>query len=255
MTKLPHLRILIDDEPQSGAWNMALDEVLLESAIAGDVATLRFYRWREPTASLGYFQREADFLAETRFSHLPAVRRLTGGGTLIHDQEVTYSLVLPPVQCLIGRPMELYDLVHNVFIEVCDRRGIALRQRGTSVHRKDEPLLCFAREDEHDLVLHGRKVLGSAQRRRRGAILQHGSLVLRASPSTPEVPGVSELCPGAGLSGLEADLALRVAPVIAESFGGEPLSTVELARTALLEVGSYSSLSRSGREHAPPDLA
>ena len=90
MLKLPHLRILIDEEPQSGAWNMAVDETLLETAIASDLATLRFYRWREPTASLGYFQREADYFAETRFASLPAVRRLSGGGTLIHDRELNY---------------------------------------------------------------------------------------------------------------------------------------------------------------------
>ena len=118
MSKLPEMRVLIDDEPQSGAWNMAVDEVLLETAIEREVATLRFYRWREPTASLGYFQREADFLAESRFAHLPAVRRLTGGGTLIHDRELTYSLTLPATQRLIARPMELYDLIHNAFIEV-----------------------------------------------------------------------------------------------------------------------------------------
>ena len=100
MTKLPHLRILIDDEPQSGAWNMAVDETLLETAIASDLATLRFYRWREPTASLGYFQREADYFAETRLASLPAVRRLSGGGTLIHDRELTYSLILPASQRL-----------------------------------------------------------------------------------------------------------------------------------------------------------
>jgi len=248
MTKLPHLRILLDDEPQSGAWNMAVDEVLLETAIATNLATLRFYRWREPTASLGYFQRESDFLAETRFANLPVVRRLSGGGTLIHDRELTYSLTLPASQRLIERPMELYSIVHTAFTDVFHRRGIAIRQRGSSVHRKDEPLLCFAREDEHDLVLLGHKVLGSAQRRRRGAILQHGGLVLGASFTTPELPGISELSPGTGLSGLETDLALQVAPVIAESFVSGILSADEQARVALLAVESYSSFPRAGRQ-------
>ena len=248
MPKLPHLRVLIDDEPQSGAWNMAVDEVLLESAITRDIATLRFYRWREPTASLGYFQREADFLAETRFANLPAVRRLSGGGTLIHDRELTYSLTLPPSQRLIEHPVELYDLVHTAFIDVFHRRGIALGQRGSAVHQKNEPLLCFVREDEHDLVLLGHKVLGSAQRRRRGAILQHGGLVLGASPAAPELPGICDLCPGLGLSGLETDLASQVAMTIAESFVSEVLSADEHARAALLAVESYSSLPRAGRQ-------
>lgn len=248
MTKLPQLRILIHSEPQSGAWNMAVDEVLLESAIATDLATLRFYRWREPTASLGYFQREADFLAETRFATLPAVRRLSGGGTLVHDRELTYSLTLPPSQQLIGRPMELYDIVHEVFINVFHRRGIAIRQRGSSVHRKEEPLLCFAREDEHDLVLLGHKVLGSAQRRRRGAILQHGGLVLEASSVTPDLPGISDLSPGASLNCLETDLAMQVAPVISKSFFCGELSVNEQDRAVLLAADSYSSLFRVGRQ-------
>ena len=250
MPKLPQLRILIDGEPQSGAWNMAVDEVLLETAIARDIATLRFYRWREPTASLGYFQREADFLAESRFANLSAVRRLSGGGTLIHDRELTYSLTLPASQRLVERPMELYDIVHAAFIAVLERRGIAVRQRGSSVPRKDEPLLCFSREDEHDLVLLGHKVLGSAQRRRRGAILQHGGLVLVASPVTPELPGIGDLCPGSGLSGLETDLASQLASRLSESFVVERLSGDELTRAALLSSKSYTSLARSGWQSA-----
>ena len=248
MTKLPHLRILIDDEPQSGAWNMAVDEVLLETAIARDLATLRFYRWCEPTASLGYFQREADYFAETRFASLPAVRRLSGGGTLIHDRELTYSLTLPASQRLVELPMELYDFVHTAFINVLKRRGIAIQQRGAAVHQQDEPLLCFAREDEHDLVLLGHKVLGSAQRRRRGAILQHGGLVLGASIATPELRGICDLCPGTGLSGLETDLASQVARAIAESFVSGELFVDEHARAVLLAVESYSLLPRTGRQ-------
>jgi lipoyl(octanoyl) transferase len=248
MPKLSHLRVFIDDVPQSGAWNMAVDEALLETAIERDLATLRLYCWREPTASLGYFQRAADFLAEPRFANLPAVRRLSGGGTLIHDQELTYSLTLPVSQRLIERPRELYALVHNAFINVFQRRGIGIRQRGSTVHRREEPLLCFAREDEHDLVLLGHKVVGSAQRRRRGAILQHGGLVLGASRVTPELPGIANLFPGAGLSGLEADLAFQVASSISEAFVVAGLSAEELARVAQLSLESYSSLSGPGRQ-------
>lgn len=248
MTKLPHLRILLDHEPQSGAWNMAVDETLLETAIAQDVATLRFYRWREPTASLGYFQREADFLAESRFANLPAVRRLSGGGTLIHDQELTYSLVLPASQRLIERPMELYDLVHQAFIDVFRRHGIELRQRGATVTRGREPLLCFAREDEHDLVLLGHKVLGSAQRRRRGAILQHGGLILRASSVTPELPGISDLQSPANsptdVIQRPQELVSQVASAVAHSSTLDKLTVDELSFACRLTEEHYSSLAQ-----------
>lgn len=243
MFKLPQLRILIDDEPCSGAWNMAVDEVLLESACELGVASLRFYRWCEPTASLGHFQREADFLAEARFAQLPAVRRLSGGGTLIHDRELTYSLALPPSQRIVAHPVELYGLVHKVFIAVLRSRGVDVVMRGETVLLKQEPLLCFAREDEHDLVALGHKLLGSAQRRRRGAILQHGGLVLAASPVTPELPGITDLFPTSSLSGLEGDLASQLAIVLATDSKRDQMTDEEHLHTTHLAQVAYSSLS------------
>ena len=226
---------------------MAVDEVLLESAFERGVASLRFYRWCEPTASLGYFQQETDFRAETRFAHLPAVRRLSGGGTLIHDQEVTYSLALPPSQRVVAHPAELYGLIHRGFIAVLKSRGVDVEMRGETVLLKHEPLLCFAREDEHDLVAQGHKLLGSAQRRRRGAILQHGGLVLQASHLTPELPGIVELFPQASLAGLEADLALRLATELATNSEHVPLTDEEHSYAVQLANEAYSSL--SGRRH------
>ena len=204
MPSLPHLRLL-DDSAASGKWNMAVDEVLLQSAIDG-IATLRWYTWREPTISMGYFQRESDLDGDPRLAGLPRVRRLTGGGTLVHDQELTYSLALPPSQRLFTFPVDLYRLVHEVVAGVLQARGVPTGMRGVTVKRADEPVLCFAREDEHDLVLMGHKILGSAQRRRRGAILQHGGLLLKASTRTPELPGITDLCPRADLSELSEDL-------------------------------------------------
>lgn len=243
MFKLPQLRILIDEEPCSGAWNMAVDEVLLESALERDMASLRFYRWCEPTASLGHFQREADFLAETRFAHLAAVRRLSGGGTLIHDRELTYSLVLPPSQQVVAHPVELYGLVHRVFIDVLKSRGVDVKLRGETVLLKQEPLLCFAREDEHDLVALGHKLLGSAQRRRRGAILQHGGLVLAASHLTPELPGIVDLFPMFLLIGLEEELASQLVTELAMYSERVPLTDEEHSHAVQLANEAYSSLS------------
>ena len=83
------------DEPASGAWNMALDEALLESAGDDPMATLRFYRWSEPTLSLGYFQRSAERAAHIASRDCPLVRRASGGGAILHDAELTYSLTIP----------------------------------------------------------------------------------------------------------------------------------------------------------------
>src|SRR5262245_45487574 len=77
-----------------GPTNMALDEVLLEAAVAG-MASLRFYRWAAPTVSLGYFQPADAIAILPRLAGLPLVRRASGGATLVHDDELTYALALP----------------------------------------------------------------------------------------------------------------------------------------------------------------
>jgi lipoate-protein ligase A len=225
--RLCHVRQIVDPEANSGVWNMAVDEVLLQSAIDQEIATLRWYRWRESTVSLGYFQREADIEGDSRLSHLPRVRRLSGGGTLVHDCELTYSLTLPGSQRLVERPAELYRVIHGMFVDVFRQRGVELRLRGVTVKRADEPVLCFAREDEHDLVLNDHKVLGSAQRRRRGAILQHGGLLLKASSVIPELLGIGDLCPTASLIDLEQQLGGLILQEIAETSGIATLTPSE----------------------------
>src|SRR5687767_13677741 len=90
---MPTLRLLIDP-PASGAWNMAVDEALLASAAAG-VATLRFYTWSQPTLSLGYFQHAHQRDAHAASRSCPLVRRASGGGAILHDRELTYSLAVP----------------------------------------------------------------------------------------------------------------------------------------------------------------
>ena len=80
---MPPCRLIVDP-PASGAWNMAVDEALLESVADGGPATLRFYQWSEPTLSLGYFQPYADREQHEASRELTVVRRSTGGGALIH---------------------------------------------------------------------------------------------------------------------------------------------------------------------------
>src|ERR1700690_2091076 len=86
---------LIVDPPGEGAWNMALDEALLEAAQNEGIATLRFYSWREATLSLGYFQGAADRRLHQASADCASVRRASGGGAILHDCELTYSIALP----------------------------------------------------------------------------------------------------------------------------------------------------------------
>ena len=213
MIRIPELRVIIEAEARSGALNMAVDEALLESAITDGVATLRWYQWSEPTVSLGYFQKSGELAGDPLLSRLPAVRRLSGGGAILHDDELTYSVAIPANQKLFERPEQLYDIVHDSIVGSLCEMGFPVTVRGQTLNRADEPLLCFLRQDSHDLTLDGSKVLGSAQRRRHGAILQHGSLIRRASPLAMHLRGLADLC----MANIPDDLANRLTGRVAES--------------------------------------
>ena len=196
---------LFIDPPGDGAWNMAVDEVLLSDAADRGAASLRFYQWREPTLSLGYFQAYADRECHEPSREIPAVRRLSGGGALVHDRELTYSLCLPSNHVLSRQSALLYGRVHEALIAALAAHGIATRLCGAAAKlvaasAASEPFLCFLRRRPDDVVAEdgafGRpslKLAGSAQRRRRGAVLQHGALLLARSAAAPELPGIAEV--------------------------------------------------------------
>ena len=204
-------RLITENQPKSGAWNMAFDAALLDGVLARNEIILRTYRWSEPTLSLGHFQKQvpADLTDQLQAipsspiasppvspsppPPLPKVRRLSGGGAILHHHEWTYSCIVPPGHPLARRGTVLYEVVHTALIEAFGRLGIAARQRGES--SPENPFLCFLRGDPRDVVVSGHKVTGSAQRRRRGAVLQHGSVLLRASPLAPAIPGLLDLEP------------------------------------------------------------
>jgi lipoate-protein ligase A len=170
----------IDDGALPGAENMARDLALLERAIAGEGPFLRVYAWARPTLSLGYFQKEEE-VAEAgaaQRSGVDVVRRFTGGGAILHDREVTYSVAVPA-----SHPWAQLD-VDGSYLEIT--RPLLQLLRGRMVQAKfrggdEKPVKtpnCFAGAACPDIVVGGKKLFGSAQRRKNGAILQHGSLLL-----------------------------------------------------------------------------
>ncbi len=185
-----------------GAANMALDEALLEW-VAGqpNAVFLRTYGWLEPTLSLGYFQCRSEALAEPRWQGVPLVRRTTGGGAIWHHHELTYAIVLPANHVRARPSTALYQAVHAAIATTLRALGLEARRRAVSQpaaraageRPPQRPFLCFTDSDPEDIVASGFKVVGSAQRRRAGAILQHGSLLLKRSDRTPELPGVCDL--------------------------------------------------------------
>ncbi len=180
---------LIVDSPLAGPWNMAVDEVLLDYASTAGRCTWRFYQWEEPTLSLGYFQREAEREVHAASRDCPVVRRLTGGGAILHDAELTYSLAVPAGHPLAAHRDRLYEAVHGSLIDVLAGWRIEADAARPSVtlRPEEEPFLCFQRRSPGDVVLEGIKIAGSAQRRRRGAVLQHGSVLLATSAAAPEI--------------------------------------------------------------------
>ncbi|WP_417848398.1 lipoate--protein ligase family protein [Thalassoglobus sp.] len=189
-TSMPSCDLLVHG-PLTGEENMAVDARMLEAAVAGQ-ATLRTYQWVEPTVSLGHFQVTTSAEIPERFANLAVVKRLSGGGAILHDEELTYSIALPKAHPLCSTPSRIYNEVHECIIELLLDEGITSHLRGDAAFA-EKPFLCFGRGDERDIVIGDHKIVGSAQRRRQGAVLQHGSILLAQSEYAPEFPGIREL--------------------------------------------------------------
>ena len=181
----------------AAAENMSIDQALQESVEADGVPVLRLYTWSHPTLSLGYFQKLADRDGHAESHSLDCVRRSTGGGAIVHDCELTYSLAVPIDPAQAGPRLDLYQQTHAAITEAL--AGFGLRAApfrddpSPSPTAGKAPFLCFQRRTDEDLIVSGYKVLGSAQRKSRRAMLQHGSLLLSASRWAPQLPGLSEL--------------------------------------------------------------
>ncbi|MBX7166716.1 MAG: hypothetical protein K1X74_10255 [Pirellulales bacterium] len=230
---------LFRDPPLAGAFNMALDELLLDEVSAGSGPTRgagqpgaaepgpqaplpawRFYQWAEPTVSLGYFQHHDERTQHGPSAACALVRRPTGGGAIVHDAELTYSFVVPAGHPLAGDAMSLYRAIHGTLIETLASLDVPAEMSAIATEgpAAEQPFLCFERRAVGDVLLGGAKIAGSAQRRLADAVLQHGSILLRASVAAPNVPGIAELTgrelPVAELidrwqTGLAAALAVR----------------------------------------------
>lgn len=176
---------------------MAVDEALMDSAAQQGTATLRFYAWSPATLSLGYFQRRGDRIRHVCSAGLPMVRRPSGGGAIVHHHELTYSFTGP----LTDRFSDAESLVqsfHETLADVLRHWNVLASLRPTTAATsasgaESTPFLCFQRRARLDLLVDQQKICGSAQRRHKSAGLLHGSILLRRSEATPELPGIAEL--------------------------------------------------------------
>ncbi|MEQ1904297.1 MAG: hypothetical protein ABL888_08945 [Pirellulaceae bacterium] len=187
--------LLLDDSPARGAWNMALDQALLECVDETGWSILRFYRWSPATLSLGYFQSYNEREQHPLSRELDVVRRASGGGAIVHDRELTYSLVVPITSRWSQANRELYDLVHKSIVEYLAGQGVTATLFDSSPNHssRENPLLCFERRADGDILIGNHKIGGSAQRRSKNSLLQHGSILLERSLFAVELPGIADL--------------------------------------------------------------
>jgi len=178
-------RLLGGGEPAGapGAWNMGADEALLASAAAGGRPSLRLYAWDGPWLSLGYAQTPSEArLAACAGAGLGVVRRVTGGRAVLHGGDLTYAVAAPDAALPEGlRPS--YAVIAEALHAALASLGVDARRsaRAAAAH-PPAAFDCFEAPAEDELVVDGRKLVGSAQRRVAGALLQHGSVRLAPDP-------------------------------------------------------------------------
>lgn len=180
-------RLIVDRTPRSGAANMAIDEVLAMDVAAGQSPpTLRLYGWTPPCVSIGRFQPMGDVNHQTlQEAGVELVRRLTGGRALLHAEEVTYAVMLPQAHAIAQRGvLESYrhlsaGLVETLHLLTLEADTLQPARRV----RTPVSAACMEVPSAYEITVGGRKLIGSAQCRRAGYVLQHGSLPLAGHAS------------------------------------------------------------------------
>jgi lipoate-protein ligase A len=170
-------------------FNMGLDEALL--ATPGLPPTVRFYSWKPDTLSLGYFQRVADVAGAERAGAL--VRRITGGGAIHHVRELTFSISADlTAEPYSGTLSASYARVHAAIARALREFDVEAAERGAQALASDRAGtgMCFHRSTALDLAWGGKKGVGSAQRRKGGRVLHHGSIKLGSSPLEGDIATV-----------------------------------------------------------------
>lgn len=185
MSSVPPSWRLVVDGDQTGAENMARDVAMLDAVVAGEAwPTLRLYGWSPPCLSLGKHQAlEAADVGFCEREGIDVVRRPTGGRAVLHHLELTYSVVAPLDQGPMPKPLqEAYRKLCSALVEAARSFGIDAELTGGEVNlslpgpRTTVP--CFEAPAGGEVVVGGRKLIGSSMRARQGHILQHGAILL-----------------------------------------------------------------------------
>jgi lipoyl(octanoyl) transferase len=174
---------LLVTPPARGSWNMAVDEAILEGIGAGtSPATLRLYAWEPACLSLGYAQPLSDVDLPRLQSHgWDLVRRPTGGRAVLHTDELTYSVIAPTRDARVaGSLLESYHRLAQALVKALELLvlPVKVQERAAIPASRNSNPVCFEVPSTYEITVDGRKLVGSAQARRKEGVLQHGTLPL-----------------------------------------------------------------------------
>lgn len=174
---------LIKSPPSSGSWNMAVDEAVLEATRDGKaLPTLRLFAWEPACITLGYAQEISDVdLDRLTARGWEIVRRITGGRAILHTDELTYSVTGPEGEPrLAGDILTSYQRLSSAILAALENLGLSVQTKPKEEVQKGpmtEPI-CFEIPSNYEITINGKKLVGSAQARKKGGVLQHGTLPL-----------------------------------------------------------------------------
>jgi lipoate-protein ligase A len=174
---------IISDSALSPEFNMAADLFLFESCVNGNAVIVRFYEWARASITVGYMQKASEVLDLRAMAKNAAawVRRPTGGRTVLHENDITYSCIFPAAITDMGKTvMDSYAVISKCLLAGLTKAGIQCLA-GASFDqlretRRDVKLPCFLAPNRNEIMVKGRKLVGSAQKRSAQAVLQHGSM-------------------------------------------------------------------------------
>ena len=176
----------IRTEPLDPYSNMAIDEAILAGYLKNSTPTFRIYSWKIPSLSFGSAQKPEDDLdlEECARRGVPFVRRITGGGAILHDDELTYSLVcskedITGGETILGSFRAICSFLINFYKKLELEPKFAIEDRAPGDKLGVPSAFCFAAKEKYDIVVGAKKLGGNAQKRTREAIFQHGSIPIR----------------------------------------------------------------------------
>ncbi len=157
--------------------NMAIDKAILMSYEDVCVPTLRFYRWEVATLSFGYFQELPENVIKVcKEKNIPIVRRPTGGKAVLHDDEITYSIVAPYYLFSNERNiLSVYNSISKAFIKAFKDMNLEVELAQSKISNNSSQF-CFSEQSYYEITINSKKIIGNAQRYNKDILLQHGSL-------------------------------------------------------------------------------